>query len=118
MNETLLSKCITLRNSILDCSLFVGLSKSNVLINTSDEVGFLSFSMNNALAELEYAEEKGLPQRNVIDLRQKYSKAKANLYNHPLVVEYHSYYKKVREITDYINRVLFKYIINEVTLCA
>ena len=118
MNEKLLEKCTTVKSLLDSDSNFMGLNRVNDLINESVEVAFLSFTMNNIFAELEYNQEKKSSAKTISDIRKRYSEAKRNLYAHPLVVEYHAHYKNVREIMDYLNRTLFGYILVEAKTCG
>jgi len=118
MNKEILNRAIDLKLLLDGDKAIVALRQIEAELTTDENVSYLSFLMNNSSSEVEYLEEKGASKEELSLARRRYSDAKKKLYELPIVKEYNASFRKVRDITDLINKQIFQRVIRANHVCG
>lgn len=111
MDEELEILSHKLKDAINKDKRVIELNKAEEAMNNSIEVNKLAMIKEQKVEDYNFMCSHFKDDTNeVINARKELAKAKENLESHPLVREYLSKYKLVREMYDNINKELFAFI--------
>ena len=108
MEDNIYSKAEKLKELLLQDERVIRLNELEKQMNENEEVMALAYQKD--LAASDYSDVLNHFSENSDEAKQALKKlhaAKLKLDNHPLVKEYLSYYKEVRELYEEINKILF-----------
>ena len=109
MNSDLLNSLNKLRDALDNDPRILKLDELDKKLNNNEEVMKLAYQKDMTLLSYEDSVKHfGENSKEASDAQKRLYEAKLSLDNHPLVKEYNSAYKEVRELYNKINETLFK----------
>ena len=109
MDSIIFEKAIKLKEEIDNHPLILQLNKIEKTMEDNKEVITLYFAKEKAISdynfELSHFKEDSIEVKNA---QKQLYEAKLKLDSHPLIQEYNSCYKKVKQLYNHINNILFK----------
>ena len=109
MDSIIFEKAIKLKEEIDNHPLILQLNKIEKTMEENKEVVALYFAKEKAISDYNFAlshfKEDSIEVKNA---QKQLYEAKLKLDSHPLIQEYYSCYKKVKQLYNHINNILFK----------